>query len=299
MTDCRKSFAALASRRRRSASVGVCAAVIVASLAGCGDSSPEEGAPGGQSSTSLASLPMIDLSKAPVADDPDPSVRAGAVADYIDCDFGVWQGGWTSDFGPLGSGTNPDEALKDMIDGETLGMPDRGFVAVGRDEDRVLYTYDVAGIAKAALVIADSTSVELETEDRWAIETFASCDPAEFDPSTDDAFPQDVWHDADRNRVPTSVIMSSRGPEHCGWESATFLRVDGHGYISDPQGVLGGRGFVAPFDADAELPSDAIDTGYQQQGRRLWLSNDRLIAFVVTADRVEAWPSSTEEFGCA
>ena len=48
-----------------------------------------------------------------------------------------------------------------------------------------------------------------------------------------------------------------------------------------------------------ELPSDAVDTGHQQQGCRLWLSNDRLIAFVVTADGVEAWPSSTEEFECA
>lgn len=109
-----------------------------------------------------------------------------------------------------------------------------------------------------------------------------------------------MWQDAAGDRVPTSTITSSQGPEHCGWESATFLRVDEKGYISDPKGVLDGKGFVTPFDADTELPSDAIDTGYQQQGRRLWLSNDRLIAFVVTAAGVgvEAWPSSTEEFFC-
>jgi len=302
MTDSRntgKSIAVPALRSWSAVTVGVCAAVVVVSLAGCGDSSQDDGSLDEQSATQLASLPIVDLSRSPVADDPDPSVRAGAVADFVDCEYGIWQGGWTSDFGPLGSGTGPDEALEDMIDGETLGMPDEGFAAVGRDEDRVLYTYDVGGVAKAALVIADSTRVELETKDRWAIETFASCDPSEFDPSTDGAFPQEVWMDADGDRVPTSVITSSRGPEHCGWESATFLRVDGRGYISDPEGVLDGKGFVAPFDADAELPSDAIDTGYQQQGLRLWLSNDRLIAFVVTADRVEAWPSSTEEFGCA
>ncbi|MEP4653025.1 MAG: hypothetical protein ABJ314_22830 [Ilumatobacter sp.] len=278
---------------------GVCAAVAVALLAGCGDSSPDDGAPGEQSDTPLTSLPLVDLSKPPVANDPDPSVRAGAVAAFVDCNYGVYQGGWTSDFGPLGSGSGPDEALTDMIDSGALGMPDQGFVAVGRDEGRVLYTYEVAGVAKAALVIADSTKVELDTDDEWAIETFATCDPAEFDPSTDDESPRELWQDAAGNRVPSSVITSSRGPEHCGWESATFLGVDGQGYISDPQDVLDGRGFVAPFDADAELPSDAINTGYQQQGRRLWLSNDRLIAFVVTADGVEAWPSSTEEFGCA
>ena len=278
-------------------------------VAGCGEGDNDRGEPVGESdpTTSLSqagqpglstSLPQVDLSTPPVADDPDPSVRAGAVASFIDCDHGVWQGGWTSDFGPLGGGADPDDALEDMIAGGTLGMPDDNFVAAGRDDGRVLYVYDVAGTPKAALVIADSASVELDTEDRWAIETFASCDPSEFDPSTDDEIPQQVWEDDDGNRVPTSVISSARGPEHCNWETVTFLRLDGQGYISDPNGVLGGRGFVAPYEAAATLPQDAIDTGYRQDDRRLSLSSDRSIAYIVTGDDVEAWPSSTEEFAC-
>ncbi len=268
---------------------------------GCGGSSPESGAQGVGGSSELSSLPVVDLSRLPVADDADPSVRAGAVADFVDCVHGVWQGGWASDYGPLGTGGDPVTAIDDMIDGQTLGMPAEGFVAVGRaePENRVLYTYDVAGIAKAALVIADTTSVELDGEDRWAIETFAGCDPAEFDPSTGDAFPQQVWKDADGARIPTSVITSSQGPEHCGWESATFLRVDGRNYVSDPRHVLDDRNLVAPFDDDAALPADAVDTGYQRQGQRVWLSSDRRIAFVVTAEAVEAWPSATEQIGCA
>ena len=63
-------------------SVGVCAAVVVAALAGCGASSPADGAPDEQSDTPLTSLPLVDLSKPPVANDPDPSVRAGAVATF-------------------------------------------------------------------------------------------------------------------------------------------------------------------------------------------------------------------------
>jgi hypothetical protein len=185
-----------------------------------------------------------------------------------------------------------------MIVSGTLGMPDENFVAAGRADGRVLYVYAVSGTPKAALVIADAASVELDTEDRWALETFASCDPSEFDPSTDDEIPRQVWQDADGNRVPTSVISSARGPEHCDWEAVTFLRLEGQGYISDPDGVLGGRGFVASYDADAALPPDAFDTGYRQDDRRLWLSSDRSIAYVVTDEVVEAWPSSTEEFAC-
>lgn len=63
--------------------------------------------------------------------------------------------------------------------------------------------------------------------------------------------------------------------------------------------MLGDEGFVAPFDDTAELPVDAVDTGYQHDGRRLWLSNDGSIAFIVTDEAVEAWPSSTERFLCA
>ena len=239
------------------------------------------------------------MSKPPVANDPDPSVRAGAAATFIDCEHGVWQGTWTLDAGPLGSGTDPDDTLADMIESGTLGMPDDNFVAVGQDDGRVLYLYEVAGSPKAALVIADAAPVGLDTEDRWAIETYASCDPAEFDPSTDGESPRQVWQDADGKRVPTSVILSARGPEHCDWETVTFLTLDGRGYISDPDDVLDGSGFVAPFDADASLPLDAVDTGYQHADRRLWLSSDRSIAYVVTADAVEAWPSSTEDFACA
>lgn len=274
------------------------AALVAALLAGCGEQQAQEAGDRDGPAEAPASLPQVDLSRPPVANDPDPSVRAGAVADFIDCRYGVWQGGWTADFGPLGSGPSADGALADMMAGERLGMPDGGFVAVGQDGGRVLYVHEVAGSPKAALVIADSTRIDVDTDERWAIETFASCDPAEFDPSDDDSMPRQVWRDADGNRLPTSVIASAPGPEHCGWDSMTFLTADGEVYISDPHNVLRGRGFVAAFDADAVLPADAVDTGFRLDDRHLWMSADRLVAYVVTDDAIEAWPSSTAEFVC-
>lgn len=274
-------------------------AVLFATLlAGCGGQADDADEPVDQPAVAPASLPQVDLSERPVADDADPSVRAGAVASFVDCEYGLWQGGWTSDFGPLGSGASPDEAVKDMIAGDLLGLPDEQYVAAGQDDGRVLYVYEVSGSPKAALVVADSASVELDTEDRWAIETFASCDPAEFDQSVDDETVRLLWQDAHGKRVPTSVIVSVPGPEHCDWETVTFLAFDGQHYMSDPDDVLGGRGFITPFDADGVLPSNAIDTGYRQDDRRLWLSSDRSVAYVVTGGAVEVWPSSTEEFVC-
>lgn len=64
----------------------------------------------------------------------------------------------------------------------------------------------MAGEPKVAVIVADSANVPLGAEDGWVIETFASRDPAEFDPSTDDQLPVDIWLDADDNRVPTSTI---------------------------------------------------------------------------------------------
>lgn len=272
--------------------------VIVVLLVGCGSAEPDPPTVADTEVDSEAPLPVVDLSLPPTADDPDPAVRAGAVAGFVECEFGVWAGGWTSDFGPLGDGADADGALQDMIESGALGLPDDRFVPVGRDRGRVLYTYDVDGATKAALVIADSAEVELDTENQWAVESFAACDPAEFDPSTDDRFGMTIWSDGNGDRVPTSTVSSFQGAEHCGWESTEVLRFEGTGYYSDPEQVLADFGLVAPFDDDAELPADAIDTGYTHDGRDLWLSADRSIAFVDVDGGVQAWPSSTEPIAC-
>jgi hypothetical protein len=49
--------------------------------------------------------------------------------------------------------------------------------------------------------------------------------------------------------------------------------------------------FVVPFDSDTELPPDAVDTGYSREERSFWLSADDSVAYLVSEDRVEAWPT--------
>lgn len=245
------------------------------------------------------SVPVVDLFEQPVADAPDPADRAGAAADYVECTYGISQGGWSMDFGPPGSASDADGALQRFVTDQVFALPDQGYVADGRDEGRMLYTYSVAGEPKVAVIVADSANVQLDAEDGWVVETFASCDPAEFDPSVDDQLPVDIWLDADGNRVPTSTITSSKGPEHCDWESVTFLWFEDRQFISDPRGVLADIEFVVPFDDDVELPIDATNTGYHRDDRQLWLSADGTIAYLVDENRVEAWPTTTDPVGCA
>lgn len=267
-------------------------------LAACGGMDPT-GAPGSSLDSGAGDLPVVDLYEQPVADAPDPADRAGAAADYVECDYGISQGGWSMDFGAPGGASDPDAALVVFLEGGLFALPAEGFVAEGRDEDRMLYTYSVAGQPKAAVIMADSADVRLDVDDGWVVETFAGCDPAEFDPAIDDQLTVDVWLDHDGNRVPTSTITSWIGPEHCDWESLTFLRFEDRQYISDPHGVLVGAGLVAPFDDDAELPPDATDTGYQRDGGRLWLAADEATAYLVDDNRVEAWPTTIDPIGCS
>ncbi len=269
--------------------------VLACLAAGCGGSDT-----GGAADlvvvTGEAAIPNVDLYRQPVA---DPAKRAGAAADYIDCTFEIWQGGWSMDFGPPGSASDPEGALSRFLDEGLFSLPAGGFAPAGSDEHRMLYTYSVDGLPKVAVIVADATEVELDADDGWVAETFASCDPAEYDSSTDGQLFLNVWLDANGNRVPTSIITSARGAEHCDWDSVTFLTFEDRQYIRDPQGVLRNSGLVVPFDDNADIPDDAINTGYHRDGRQLWVSTDASIAYLVVGDRVEVWPTATTPIGCA
>jgi hypothetical protein len=262
--------------------------VLLASLlAGCTDSGSSE-----------PPATTLDLFEQPVADSPDPAERAGASADILECDHGISQGGWSMDFGGPAGAPNPEDALRQFVEDGLFGLPGRGYLAAGQDDGRRLYTYSVEGDVKVAVIVADAASVGLDAEG-WSVETFATCDPAEYDPSVDETLSSDIWLDAEGNRVPTSILTSFRGPEHCGWESVTYLSFAERHYLADPEDALRGTGMEVPYLADAELPADAVDTGYHLEGRHLWLSLDESVAYIVDEDGVEAWPSPTRFVGCA
>jgi hypothetical protein len=276
--------------------------VGLALLAGCGSDGSVEAGGSGSEQGLLAedpSAPRVALFVQPVADDPDPARRAGAAAGFLECELGIADGGWSQDFGPPPSGVDPPSALEAFVGDGLFLVPGSGFVHAGSDDARRLFTYSFDGQVRAAVIVADASEVRLDADSGWVVETFASCDPAEFDPSLDGELGVDVWQDADGRRVPVSVVRSALGAEHCGWESVTFLTVEGVRYVGDPDGVFSADFEIADFDGDAELPADATDTGYSLDGRHIWLAADRSFAFVVEADRVEAWPSPGEPFGCA
>lgn len=261
-------------------------ATIALLVAGCGGS-----ASGFEQA--VASLPELELFVTPVPDAPDPADRAGAAAMHVECVHPLWNGGWSADFGPPGAGSTSDRALDAFLSSGLFGLPAHGYALGGKAPDRVLYTYAVTDVPKVAIIVANES-------DGWRVETFASCDPAEYDPTTDGQISIGVWTDDGGERVPTSIIMSLAGAEHCGWESVTYLLFENRQYISDPEGVMDVP-FVTAFDPAADLPSDAVDTGYRREDRELWLSQDRRVAYLVSGDRVETWPTpdTAEPVWCA
>jgi len=233
-------------------------------------------------------VPRFDLFEQPVADAPDPAARSGAAAAHVVCTHPLANGGWSSDFGGLSGAPDPDQALQRFLDQGLFNLPSEGYVLAGADTGRLLYTYSADGMARVAVIVAAGLA-----NTGWAVETFASCDPAEYDSSADDQIGISVWSDADGDRVPTSIIVSLEGAEHCGWESITYLRMDEMVYVSDPVGLLEAE-FTVEYNPDIELPETADDTGYRLDQERLWLSPDGAIAYLVSEDRVEQWPSAVE-----
>ena len=236
----------------------------------------------------------------PVADDPDPAVRAGAADGFVDCDGPVHLGGWSLDFGGPGPASDSHRALEKFLAQDLFGLPNSGYDRAATDEGRALFTYEVEGAARVAVIVADAAIVdaELDVSDGWVVETFATCDPAEYAPTEDDELRQTVWTDTDGERVPTSAVTSYQGPEHCDWQSVTFLHLDERQYLRDPEHRLTSETAV-PYDGDVDLPGDAVDTGYRRGDDELWLSDDQTIAYLVTSNTVEAWPSTTHVVGCA
>ena len=103
--------------------------------------------------------------------------------------------------------------------------------------------------------------------------------------------------------TPGSTPRCTRpGEAHCEWEDALLLDLvwptggepavgADRSFVRDPDGVMD-EFTVDPFEPDAELPDDAVDTGYENAaGIELWLASDLSTAFVVDGNTVEAWPA--------
>ncbi|MFF4835773.1 hypothetical protein [Streptomyces sp. NPDC001315] len=280
---------------------GIVATVVLVGLTavGCGDGMRDDlVVTGTPPATPYAG--RLDL---PFKESADGSPReaeqsSGSAGQALECDHGIYEGtggdGWSKGDG----GKTPEEGLNAYFNIYQPEVPESGYRVERKEEDRVLFSYDVKGRTKVAVVVAK----DQPNRPGWGPETSASCDPAEFPASFTDSKDYEIWLDRDGNRVPTSVVSSSAGAAHCDWESVHFLGV-GQGekskqYVRDPHGVLGTEPLTAPYDGDVRMPADARDTGYHFHDWELWLAADKATAYIRTPDGVEAWPATRAGVGC-
>ena len=222
-------------------------------------------------------------------------MASGAAGRALECDGEIFEGSGPDGWSRSDGGDTPEEGLKLYFDMFQPAQPDHGYRMEREEADRVLYSFDVKGRTKVAVVVAK------DQKDRpgWGPETNASCDPAELPARLAAAQGWEVWTDRGGRRVPVTRLGSSAGPEHCGRQSAHFLHLDRRTYVRDPEGVLGRDGLLkAPYRENVRMPAGARDTGYHYRGRHLWLTDDKDTAYVRTSDGVEAWPQPKGDVGC-
>lgn len=225
-------------------------------------------------------------------------IEAGAAGRALECDGEAYSGGQGETWNRSEGGSTPEEGLKLYFDIEQPEVPRSGYRVEREEDGRALFSFDVNGRTKVAVVVAK------DQKDRpgWGPETNASCDPAELPASFTDSKEFEIWTDRQGKRISTTTISSHAGPEHCDWQSARFLYLgrgeDERQYVRDPESVFESDQLTAPYDGDVRMPEDARDTGYRLGERELWLTDDRSVAYVRTPDGVEAWPMTKQRVGC-
>jgi hypothetical protein len=226
--------------------------------------------------------------------------RYGAAGKAIDCVNPPTGSNRTEDVYSQGATSDTPRGAVDTAysEGLFLEMPRVDLAVAATEEDRQMLTYESSGRVLLALVVHNGPAASGTGGDGWYVETVARCDFAEF-PAADRVIAgmvdYGIWTDEDGVPVPVTKVYSSPGPAHCSWESMTFLILDegtgrrSRSYIENPNKEL--RDYIAaPYLRNVPLPDDARDTGWQRNGRHLWLSTDGRYAYVGTVTSVDAWP---------
>lgn len=282
------------------------AAVVVGTAAGCGGSSGHPLVVDGTAPATAYSGPLRVAAAQPVGGDSGGDTPAaakaqgGAAARALECDGDVWSGGGAEPWSKGDGGGSPEQGLKAYFDIEQPDVPHYGYRVERAEPDRVLYSFDVGGRTKIAVVVAK----DQPGRPGWGPESSAACDPAELPASFADTLPYEFWTGPDGRRLPVTTVNSSAGAAHCDWQQAHFLELGGAGgartlYARDPEGVLPASMLTSRYYPDAALPAGARDTGYRRDGWSLWLTADRSTAYVRTSHGVEAWPAVRKGLGCA
>ena len=229
-----------------------------------------------------------------------PAPAPAWVADLavqLQCSGGVANiGGEVPDGGGTGAGgVSPEAGLASFLGPANpyASLPAAGFIRLHLDEHWASFAHLYLGRVKAIIILSDAPARDAG----WHVVGLRACDPSEFDPGVPLTFPVTVWTDRSGQRVSTETIRSAPGPEHCGWDSAIFLQVDGNLYFRDPAGAMSDW-TTTTFDAAAKLPPTAADAGFRTAIWSLWIDPGK-DAYVVATDHAERWPRSKEpNLGC-
>ena len=223
----------------------------------------------------------------------------GSAQDVVVCDT-RGDGGTTGQevYSEGATADSPEATLRVARSERAFGGVQEGLREDKRDEDRVLYVLEVDDVVKQAVILRDGPATKGAGGPGWYVESWAVCDYSELPRSFTDSVGLQIWNDADGEPVPTTVLEAWQGPEHCSWQSMTFLEMGDAVYVRAPQPGLSDH-FAEPYDEHAALPDTAVDTGYTRDGARLWISADERRAYVGTRDDVELWPRTVKPLGCA
>jgi hypothetical protein len=150
----------------------------------------------------------------------------------------------------------------------------------------------------------------------WRVDAFglrsatpASSVAAAFDDPP--RYPGYVWT-RDGQRVSEFELTTIAGPDHCGWQTATFLFIAWpigtvaptaertRQYIRDPKAVITAS-FRDRLRNGALLPPDARATGYRHGSIEVYASasDDNDAIYVVGPGGAERWPRSDPMTLCA
>ncbi|KUO18198.1 hypothetical protein [Streptomyces dysideae] len=283
--------------------LGVATAVVAMASVGCGGEGDEEDWAGLVAGGTPPATPYDGPLYVP-GEEPEvytlEAVRtaAGAAGRALECDGEIYSGGGSGSWGKSDGGRTPEEGLRAFFDMEQADDPRHGYRVEREEADRVLFSFDVDGRTKVAVVVAK----DQKGRPGWGPESNATCDPAELPASFTESKPYEIWTDRNGDRVPLAEVSSHAGDAHCGWETARFLSMghyeDDRTYARDPDGVLGSDLLTAPYDGEAALPEGARDTGFRFGDRQLWLTDDPSKVYVRASGGVEAWPLVKDGMGC-
>jgi hypothetical protein len=277
--------------------VAVLAATLgsLAAVAACGAEVPEDLVVTGSAPAAPYRGPL--KAKAPDIDGDEDNVQGGGASVLaLECAGKPYQGGGRDDgWGASDGADSPDQALNALVADEFFrSLPRRGYRVEREAGRRVLYSYDVGGRTRVAVIVAK----DLPRRPGWGLETFAQCDPSEFARRDRAHLDIRVWADREGRPAPVSKIFSAAGPEHCDWQSAEFLHLGDRQYLRDPEHALSRELLHSSYAPKTRLPDGATDTGYRDGRRQLWLSADGSDAYVRTGGGVERWPGAIERIAC-